>query len=387
MKTYKHIEDYIEVIAGVRDPDTNNVTVSFLSTPPISLARYDVKIVDSFAQQVESRIAFTDKQSDLAVKLVLKYERQLAKLGIDVAPAATPAFRIPIRQIDRTSRIWRDGDSILARFPYVESHVVAFKEAAKESQGPIKWDRDLKVWRLALTEYNVNWVFAFATKESYEIDTSVYELMNLIIDCEQVDYKIELIVAENQLAITNAAPELIKYVEDKLGGFAIDNLYRLIDHADILGYTIDEHIETAAIASSSPRLFNLMKNKDSKIGSSDTERNFVDLIKYAEYTERWPIYIYEPNLSNYLLGLAQQYFGERVVAVTGKELPDIAHAQVIHFVKYHAHWNTPIPLLLSSAGMLYGGEKQMLIDRAEKVVYFAHDVYNKSSRGANSIGS
>jgi hypothetical protein len=35
--------------------------------------------------------------------------------------------------------------------------------------------------------------------------------------------------------------------------------------------------------------------------------------------------------------------------------------------------------------MLYGGEKQLLIDRAEKVVYFAHDVYNKASRGARPI--
>ena len=161
----------------------------------------------------------------------------------------------------------------------------------------------------------------------------------------------------------------------------------MIDHADILGYTIDDDIETAAIASTSPRMFNLMKNKDSKIGSSDTERNFVDLIKYAAHTNRWPIYIYEPNLSNYLLGLAQQHFGNQLVVATGKELPDITKARAIHFTKYHSQWNTPIPLLLSSAGMLYGGEKQMLIDRAEKVVYFAHDVYNKSSRGANPVAS
>jgi hypothetical protein len=385
MKTYKHIEDYIEVIAGVRDPVSNHVTVSFLATSPLSLARYDVNIVSSFADQVSSRIAFTDKQADLAVKIVLKYERQLAKLGVDVAPANNPEFRIPIRQIDRTSRIWRDGDSVLARFPYVEADVAAFKEAAKESQGPIKWDRDLKAWRLALTEYNVNWVFTFAIEHKYEIDPSVTELMNLIVACEQESYKIELTVDNEELKITNAAPELVAYIENKLGGFSIDNLYNLIDYADILGYTIDDDIEAAAIASTSPRMFNLMKNKDSKIGSSDTERNFAEVVKYAEHANRWPICIYEPNLSNYLLGLAQQHFGSEVVAITGKELPDITHARVLHFTKYHSKWEYRIPLLLSSAGMLYGGEKQMLIDRAEKVVYFAHDVYNKSARGARGV--
>jgi hypothetical protein len=386
MKIYKYIEDYIEVIAGVRDPITNHVTVSFLATSPISLARYDVNIVSSFADQASNRIAFTDKQADLAVKIVLKYERQLAKLGVDVSAANTPEFRIPLRQMDRTSRIWREDDSILAKFPYIESHVAAFKEAAKDSQGAIRWDRDLKVWRMALTEYNINWVHSFGVSNNYEIDHSVRELMDVIIACEKSEYKIELTVVDDKFTITNAAPELIKYIDDKLGGFELANLYNLIDHADILGYTIDPAIEEAAIADSSPRMYNLMINKDSKIGSQDVDRNFQDIIKYAEQTDRWPVFIYEPNLSNTLLEIARRVVGqEQVVHVAGKDLPDISQARVVHFAKYQAKWQHRIPLLISSAGMLYGGEKQLLIDRAEKVVYFAHDVYNKSARGARGV--
>ena len=383
MKTYKHIEDYIEIIAGVRDPATNHMTLSFLATSPISLARYDVNIVSSFADQVGSRIAFTDKQAELAVKIVHKYERQLAKLEVDITPARTPEFRIPIRQMDRTSRVWREGDSILAKFPYIESHVSAFKDAAKNSQGTINWDRDLKVWRLALTEYNVNWVFAFATKNEYEIDPAIAELMHLIIDCEKSEYKIELSVNNGALEIANAAPELIAYIDSKLGGFAIDNLYQLIDHADILGYTIDDAIEEAAIAATSPRMFNLMKNKDSKIGASDIERNFLEVLAYAERTDRWPIHIYEPNLSNTLLEIARRYVPGGVVV----DPAELHNAKVFHFTKYQAKWTHSIPLLLSSAGMLYGGEKQLLIDRAEKVVYFTTEVYNKASRGARSVAS
>jgi hypothetical protein len=385
MKTYKHIEDYIEVIAGVRNPVTNHVTLPFLTSSPISLARYDVNIVSSFAEQSYDRIAYTDKQAELAVKIVLKYERQLAKLGVDVAPANTPEFRIPLRQMDRTSRIWREDDSILAKFPYIESHVAAFIEAAKDSQGNIKWDRDLKVWRMALTEYNVNWAYSFGINNNYEIDPTIRELMDLIIACENTEYKIELIVVDDRLEITNAAPELVNHVNNKLGGFELDNLYNLIDYADILGYTIDPAIEEAAIASSSPRMYNLMINKDSKIGANDIERNFMDVVKYAEQTNRWPIHIYEPNLSDFLLGLAREHLGDAVISITGQEAPDISQAKVVHFTKYQSRWQHRIPLLLSSAGMLYGGEKQLLIDRAEKVVYFAHDVYNKSSRGASKI--
>jgi hypothetical protein len=36
-----------------------------------------------------------------------------------------------------------------------------------------------------------------------------------------------------------------------------------------------------------------------------------------------------------------------------------------------------IPLLISGAGMLFGGDKQLMIQQAEKVVYCATDVYNK----------
>lgn len=384
MKTYKHIEDYIEVIAGVRDPVTNHLTLAFLATSPISLARYDVNIVNSFAEQCSDRIAFTDKQAELATKIVLKYERQLAKLGVDVTPANAPEYRIPLREVDRNRRIWREGDVIFARFPYVENWVDQFKETNKVGQGLVKWNKDLKVWQLALTEYNVNWVVAFGSKNDFEIDPSITDLMALILECEQTPYKIELRVNNDQLEVTNAAPELIQYIQDQLGGFGMDNLYTLIDHADILGYTIEEAIEEAAIAATSPRMYNLMINKDSKLGANDLERNFLDVLKYAEQTDRLPLHIYEPNLSNTLLDIARRHLPPEQITRDPEQLEG---AKVFHFTKYQTKWEHPIPLLLSSAGMLYGGEKQLLIDRADKVVYLTTEVYNKASRGARSVAS
>ena len=40
-----------------------------------------------------------------------------------------------------------------------------------------------------------------------------------------------------------------------------------------------------------------------------------------------------------------------------------------------------IPLVISSAGMVFGGDKQMMLQRSEKVVYCAQDVYNKKQSG------
>ena len=37
--------------------------------------------------------------------------------------------------------------------------------------------------------------------------------------------------------------------------------------------------------------------------------------------------------------------------------------------------------MVSSAGMLFGGDRQVWIQTAEKVVYFTNEVYNKNTKG------
>ena len=39
-----------------------------------------------------------------------------------------------------------------------------------------------------------------------------------------------------------------------------------------------------------------------------------------------------------------------------------------------------IPLLISSAGMIYGGDKSLMVQQAEKIVYCSADVYNKAGQ-------
>jgi hypothetical protein len=44
-----------------------------------------------------------------------------------------------------------------------------------------------------------------------------------------------------------------------------------------------------------------------------------------------------------------------------------------------------IPLLVSSAGMLFGGDRQIWVQNAEKVVYFTTDVYNKKKDKGHKV--
>ena len=386
MKTYRYVEEYIEIIAGIRDPITNKTNVSFLSVSPLSLARYDVNVIASLGEQVSIGGALTDRQAELCVKIVSKYEKQLAKLGVDVTPIQNPVYRVPLRQMDRTKTLTIEDNFIYLKFPYIESLVQSVKTFAKESQGRCHFEREQKRWKLGLTEYNINWAVNFAKTNEFEIGSDAEYWMTQILECEKNPYEIKLTVDDERLIITNAAAELIEYIEQHLGGFDLSNVLNLIDHSDILGYTVDSVFEEYAISESSPRVYNLMLNRDSKLEASNIDNTFSDIVHYAERSNRWPIYIYEPNLSGRLLTLATKHFGEQdVINIDKNNYSD--GARVIYFTKYNSQHDQRIPLLISTMGMLFGGDKQLLLDRAEKVVYLTPEVYNRSSRGARSVNS
>ena len=133
MKTYPFVEDYIQIIAGTLCYNTGKRSAFFLSKTPLSLARYDVSVIESFAQQIENGIGFTDRQSDLAVKIAIKYEKQLGKLGIDISTLQNPKFQFPIRSIDRSQRFYIEDNALICKFPYNDSLVSEFKKLTKDS--------------------------------------------------------------------------------------------------------------------------------------------------------------------------------------------------------------------------------------------------------------
>lgn len=382
--SYPHVEDYIEIIAGFRAPDgRNKYSIFQLPESPINLARYDVKVVESFAEQSRNAVGFTDKQAKLAVDLVIKYERQLWKKQVDIQPVKeNPQFRLPIRVIDRTTRVWIENDQILIKFPYDIVAIDVVREQAKISCGRIHWNNVKKYWAADLTEYNLNWVYAFGRQRGYEIDASVHNLMSKILDQERQAYAIEL-QAGNSLTITNATIALADYVTDSLGGFGLDNLLTLIDHAPILGYTVNKQIEQVIVETYGTRFWSLCANRELKIDlDNPVQDQIVEIVRYAQETNRFPIYIYEPDMSDRL----KTEFGKHFPATATielsnnlKSIPD--NVRVVYSNKIPRVPVERIPLLVSSAGMLFGGDRQVWLQTAEKVVYFTKDVYNKTKRG------
>jgi hypothetical protein len=379
MKTFLYIEDYLEVIAGERDPVHGKLYGLFNSTPPIvSLARYDVGIVNSMASSTIEGKSLTDKQAELAIKIVLKYRKQLEKIGIDVGPAEEPKFRLGIRTIDRRRILYVENDHIVLQFPYDTKLIDDIRDLAKISQGAWRFQQEPKVWKLAITETNVVAAHGFAINHQFEIADDFKSYLQSVIDCEAIPYEIKLTKHNGQLSITNAAASLVSAINNYCG-FDSSNIDILVDESAVYGYSVDKSIEEDIVERHGPRIYNLMTAKESKFNPNGSTDVFEDLVRYAEITNRYPIYVYEPDLSGRLFNnFVEQYFEQDDVyrATTLKKESDIVEKKVVYFHKFHTSWAQPIPLLVSGQGMMYGGEKSMLLQQAKKIVYFVTEVYN-----------
>lgn len=383
MKRFPSVEDYIEVINGDRDVTSGRLYGLFDNRPPIvSLARYDVQILDSMSQATQSGRALTDKQAELAVKIVLKYRKQLEKLDIDVSPVENPSFRLGIRQIDRRRLLYINNDSIVLKFPYDTTLINDLRDLSKISQGRWKFDANDKSWALALTETNVVAANGFAQNHQFEIASEFANFIKAVEVCEQQSYEIKLTEQNGRLTITNAARSLLEAIENWCG-FDSSNRDLLIDASAVYGYKVDELFSLDLAAKYGPRVTNLMTAQETKFAPTSDETVFRDLIKYAEITGRYPIYVYEPDMSERLYkNFVTKFFtaDEIYKSQILKPVEPTVHKKIIYFNKYSAKWQQPIPLLVSGQGMMHGGEKSMLIQQAEKVVYFATEVYNNNKK-------
>lgn len=366
MLKFTHVEDYIELLAGY-DPSTNTGVIFNSSKYQFSLARYDVNIVESMANStVWSNQALTDKQGELAVKLVLKYRRQYANHGIDISPVEeNPVWRMPLRKIDRSQRIWIEDNNILVRFPYHQDWINELRTLKDSGQGRAMWDHEKKLWELGITEYNVNYLVNWAHGKTFEIDTQVQELYNKIISAEKTPYEIKLVIDNNKFDIINAESTLKDYIETHMGGFGLDNVIRLVDNAGVFGYTIDKNIKY-------PELLDLF-GPDREIHIPSTEPGSLDLIfDYAELTDRWPVCIYNPGT----LKVDLSKFQDKDIVhfdITGKTKTcdyNYYDVKVIYANKIPKNWNYKIPLMVSTVEMMYGGARLEWLNQAEKIIRY-----------------
>jgi len=373
MKTFPTVEDYLEVIAGKRDIAQGNVKspgwLGYDFSPIVNLARYDTEFLDSVTDHTLGAGALTDRQADLALKLIFKYQRQLASKGINIEPMAAPRYRNPLRMIDRSRRCWVDGDHMVLKFPYDTKMIQQLRELLQQRQGFAHFVKEEKVWHIALSEFNVNFVVAWALTNQFEISEELSEIMDEIIAEEKQDYAIELRRINGQLTIENAEASLLEYLSEHGVDFTEENLLRLADLGSELGYTVSDDLwaEVDYIAGPEVGVF-IRKSSYELIGDFD---QIPRLFAYAQLVNRLPMIVFDPSAGgsdkNYL-----EILGAESVSVQGnKNKINASDAPVIWTHKVMRELDS-IPLLISHVGLLAGAEKSLMLQNSRKIIYFNH---------------
>lgn len=384
MKQYPYVEDYLEILAGYLPENKGAVSMlgySFMNPKRIiSLARYDVKIVDSMAQHVLGGGALTDRQANLSISLILKYRKQFSKNDIDITPVETPVFRTPIREVVRLKQMSIEGNAIQVKFPYTKTLIDGLYEYKKTSIGSVEYYSDERVWKFGLTEHNVTWACTWGALNGFEISEDLTELFKQILDCEQTVYEIKLVKADTgDFMITNAPRSLVEYIDTHLGGFGRDNVAKLVDYSGVLGYTVDSNIS----ASPSIKFY----GSGFKHRLDPSAENLLSVLDYAIEVQRFPIMIYHPAgaIGNSIdVEIIHELFNDDEILhidITGKistSNVDINDAKIIYVEKFpKVPLISKIPLMVTYQELLYGSSKQSWLTSAERIIYLCHSTLRK----------
>ena len=105
------------------------------------------------------------------------------------------------------------------------------------------------------------------------------------------------------------------------------------------------------------------------------------VLDYAELTNRYPVCIYDPSMTSTDMDLSR--FSESEIVRfnhSGKTKTcdyNIDCVKVVYANKIPTTWEYPVPLLISTAEMMFGGKRMEWINRAEKIVYYTNTVLKK----------
>lgn len=372
LEKFESVEEYILFIAGyLKKPSesTSRAIPSFsMPNSPINLARYDVSVISNFAHQIHDNIGFTSKQCNLAGKIIVKYRRQMAKVGIDVAPVANGnvEVKLPIRDIDYSRKVSLEQDRIKIRFPFDQMLVQKLRTYGKnESHGSAIWDHEARYWNLALTEFNVMWTQEqLVSGHNFDADK---EFDNVYKICKQAVGSVpKLKIDGDKIYMDNCPASLENFLIDKLGDFTLNNMVKLIDYAGVCGFDVSQKLLDKCTANELQPYF---LNQEIVVKTPE-EKDVENLLEYIKMSNRFPVVTYCVGHDQALYKRLTEQFSKTAV-IDIKEVKEIDHLKTI-------------PLLVTNTGLVRSGTtRQRLFQMAERIVFFYKDNEPDSVYGRN----
>jgi hypothetical protein len=161
-----------------------------------SVNAFDYKIVQSFADQIATGQALTEKQGNLSVKILKRYKKVLeSHYSTPIGNFLdNPIYKYPFRvvkDIKKMTIVERDeyhGKLIKVEFPYNQTYI----DKIRENRNPLAlavWDKNERCWFFSLCEKNLKFLMDFAEAEQFETSEEfqiyVKQINNVLENMEQ----------------------------------------------------------------------------------------------------------------------------------------------------------------------------------------------------------
>lgn len=180
MLTY--LEDFIEYISGFKDRNGQATNFWFGSVTQVRLANYDNTVVSGLGEQTNRGVALTDRQYQLALKIVNKYRRQMSAQGITVPENLE--LRMPVRIVDRSSSVSYSEEKaeFQVRFPYNPKLIDSLRAFSRLSCGQVMFNPTDRHWSVAASLPNLVYINSWAKENNFSITFDADALLERLYD-------------------------------------------------------------------------------------------------------------------------------------------------------------------------------------------------------------
>jgi hypothetical protein len=288
------VEDAIEILAGVR-PRIINIRVD----------HNEKTLIKSIGRQVANGLALTDRQLELALKKIKKYQENLEKNNINVEELLLlKSLRLPLREIDRSQSISLavnedNKQLILIKGTRAKTFQEKWPKIQEKIVGTISEHGMSK--EVPFNELNVVSIISEFVDTDFEIDVellAIYKEIEKILENPQ-NFVPYIDLDNDMIVIRNANKHCLEYIDTKISEKTKTNFLSYLDKLKQCGVyhknpEICEKIrnfETSEISRS------VLTMPVSRFRISPETHQFDEIVNTVCDLDQWPVLVFRRSLS------------------------------------------------------------------------------------------
>lgn len=304
--TLRYVEDYLEFLYGTMDKEGNSISIlsyQMAKQSHIKLATYDKSPVASMggfcakARTEKLESCLTDRQAELARKIITKYRRQFLLHGIVLPDSDLDIeMRHPIRRIDRTKYLAHDVENkrLNLKFPYDPKKISALHDYVNQSAGKVEWLNAERRWQFDLTEGNIAKILELFHNEDLRIDDSLTEIVTEVMSAGPRDLP-TLSMDKDAMQLINCHPRVEEYLRSiDWEPTSTDRLASWASQAASLGLRIGESVIDRLCAQHSSDVVNIIINRKITLPSNNQPNGpwYSSLLEANHALQEYPWVLY-----------------------------------------------------------------------------------------------